>query len=257
MGHPGEATLRERLGIEKVKAVRAFTDYFDDEFAASFVREILAFIKEVHLQEFAAFMIDLHASAQAMVEVENALAIERKTPKLLRQSRARYAQASICVNRSIKSLLDAENLLREEADKGLIPHSFNFEKPRQALKDLHKRIVRAEADCAARIHPDLRTPTEKRLAKQTLKIEHPPFRITEGSAQLQYAIAGQLEERVRQFSRGKVPSNHIDRFISRFFAAALGLSVSEDNVKTMRLRLKRESARHTTSEQRCSPHHSR
>jgi hypothetical protein len=252
MSDVDDAALRTILGVREVKAVKPFNEFFCAEFVSSLCEDILTFVGKFRERALEDLIMNLYIVAHAMAEMENLLGIERKSPAFFRKWRARYNRVLVCVNQSFRSLLEAEKLLGEW---GIRPQRFNFRGPLKHVMTLHQSIAKAEAQCAAMIHPDLRTKVEKQLAKGYVEIPHPHFRTTEGSAQLQYEVTRVVEKEVVKFSRGKVPSNHIDRFISKFFAAALGMSgVSEENVKTMRSRLKRKKTeRKPTNESRDSP----
>ena len=235
--------LRDLFPGTQVSRVVPISDFVDN-IAQTFHKELLTKMGEVDEMAFVDLLVLMHSVAELAAQQENQFIHARQTVhqsvQMWRKARLRYRRAGRHTARSVKALAQAESALQEEL-KDLKRGSLNLGACRKQLDLLQRRIRELELACAKVVPPGKRTPAEKILAKNARGPRYftPDVPDNKNSARTHYEIIRILDRELRKFTDGKVPSNHIDRFIVAFFSEALKQSVSEDNVKTIRLRLKK------------------
>jgi hypothetical protein len=234
-----DRTLGGLLNEDESKSARPPAEFLRD-LGATFQSELLDSMGSVTSKQIENMLNFLYGVAQAMADAEREVSVARKTPKLGREHRVRFAQARVHVLLSADELKKAKKALGHAGDS-LKRGALRFRPVEEGLKDLSRALLELEIASATIVHPSKRTPLEKKLAaKVPQSLWHTPLKLTPGSAEINYQVVEILDEALRKFTRGRVPSNHIDRFIVKFFLAALGRTVSEANVKVMRIRIREQ-----------------
>jgi hypothetical protein len=231
--------IRELTRSSTVRFAKRFR-LFSDEIAESLALDILQYMVEFDKKAFEKFGNSIYGLSIAVAGAENRLSFEWKIEMVLRASRLRFTSARKHLRRSLSEFSKAQEILREEMSE-VVPGTLQFREVGAGLKKLSKAVVELEADGSALIHRQLRTKVEKALAQQSKigRYLERPYPISQKSSKLTQEVVATLDKVIRRFdSTNKVPSNHIDKFIARFFAV-LGITVEEENIKTIRGRLKK------------------
>ncbi len=157
--------------------------------------------------------------------------MESKKP--LRAHRVRCGRAKAAIEHSLTCLEKAEAIGKEMIEKdGLLPGWLNFEPSKEALEQIKKRVRVLESTSAALVHPRLRKRgDEQNLAKETpYKLTHLDFKPTSKSHNLLYWVVEMLDDQIQKFTGGKVPPDHVNKFITEFLDALrlLGLKLQDD-----------------------------
>jgi hypothetical protein len=191
---------------------------------------------EFETEPFTEFLRFVHAIAELMSEMENRLALARKTEAFFRASRRRCKRATAKVQHSLDFLADADQILTEE-QKELRPGVLRMRECRKELKRLHKEIIELEADNAAFIHPNLRNKRERLIAKNSiLHSKHPKYPATPGSQKVVYDVVKMLDKQITKYARSTgttIPVNRTNAFIGKFLEV-MGASTSSDNIRRIR-----------------------
>jgi len=215
------------------------TDDFFTVLWPKLLEHVLQPMQQIDIRKLAAFADFLYAAATAYIEIGNDLLFQRMSAKQLRALNTRYERAHTHVRSSLRELSRAEQILKLQMQAGLKRGFLDCRHPMLYLKKLDKRLALLESTGLAVIHPGLWTDREHRLSRKRKlpQLHHPKYPATKGSAALQTEFVDVLEKQVQEFGGGKVRSGQIDKFISAFFAA-VGFTITEEHVKTMRQRLK-------------------
>lgn len=234
-----DRTIGGLLTANEAKTAHPLDDFMRD-LMPTFQTEILDSISGVGPQEIVNFLDFVYSVATAMGNAEHAVAVAIKTTPLIRAQRMVFSKARVQIARSLDLLHRAKPAV-DAARKSLKRGVLRVRPAEEALRQLKQTLEELEIQCAELIHPAKRTPYEEGLAARfPYKSGHVPLPVTPGSAKINYDVTELLDAGLRQFTRGQVPSSHIDRFISKFFAAALGRSVTDENVKLMRIRIRKD-----------------
>jgi hypothetical protein len=215
--------------------------YGDSKVIGGLIDEILVPMGGTKIAELNKLSKFIFALAAGMIEAENYLALETKIPAVVRGSAARCRRALIQVRHSLTRLERAKSIVREELlqlKKGYL----DFDRPQINLEVLENRLLKLNADLAALVHPTLRKDEQLPEAERSRREFRHEYSLRKNSAQLPAGIAGLLEQRLKQFTRGKVADINIDRFIAQFFHA-LGNNVDVGTIKTWRARRKHAKAK--------------
>jgi len=247
-----DAPARRWLDPDEFKSIKPPKDFFGD-LVGIIADDILRHIEWVRTSELTKLCDALYAITQYIAYQHNSLALYRKSKQSVRKSRVRHGRARRHVRHGLESLQRAERALRP-LDSERFLRALNFSSPRKGLERLEKALGENESTLAAVIHPGLRTPPEKALAVNTFyKLHDSAFRISEGSAELQYEAVKLVDGQLHKFTGGKVATKNINKFISNFLEKSLGWTVTVKNINTMRHRIKVEASRNGISTESNSP----
>lgn len=203
--------------------------------------ELLRPLGEVSYKSFGTFLNCIKYTAKYAVDQHNLLALERAVPRTMRPLLARLGRARKQVASASNILGVLEKLIREDVATFRLDY-IQPSKAHAALQELDTRIEAVQVFITELIHPRLRSNRDLEiLAKKKQQLKHTTLPVNPGSAKLQYQVTEMLESYLTKCFGKQLPSASIDRFIAEFFAVTMGLrGMTADNVKTMRLRLKRE-----------------
>jgi hypothetical protein len=206
---------------------------FYGKLTVSLVEHIVCVMGEVRVARFQRFADRLCNIALLARDFEDRMKLDMKAKKPLRASRVRCGRAKAAIEHSLDFLQKAEAIGKKMIDKdGLLPGWLNFEQSKRALEQIKKRIRVLESTSAALIHPRLRKRgDEQNLAKETpYKLTHLDFKPTPKSHNLLYWVVEMLDDQIQKFTGGKVPPDHVNKFIAEFLDALrlLGLKLRAD-----------------------------
>jgi hypothetical protein len=224
--------------------------YGDRKVIGGLLSEILVPMGRTKVAELNKLSDFLYFQATRMIEAENYLALETKIPAAVRGPAASNRRALIQVSHSLTRLKRAKSILREELPQ-LKKGFLDFDHPQKTLELLENRLLELNADLAALVHPTLRKDEQLPEAERSRRKFRHEYSLRKNSAQLPAEIAGLLEQRLKQFTRGRVPDINIDRFIAQFFHA-LGNHIDAGTIKTWRARRKPAKAKSSAVKSRRS-----
>jgi len=238
--------LVEMLGVGNVKSapdlVAVIGNLFPDALTILFglKKSATLEINGKRLASLASFVSSLCGIAESMADMQNRVALARKSVPMLRESHKRFGQASTAVRHCLDELSRVRDLLECEK-KDLVPGTLNLGRCKKELRNLHKTVKELQADGAALVTPALRTKKENILARASnLSKSIGTLPVTEGSAAINYQVVEVVEKLVRRIWGKEIKLQCIDKFNVKFLAM-MGVTITEENAKTMRLRNNKHS----------------
>jgi len=215
---------------------------FRGNVAASLAQHILPAMGGVRVTKLARFANRLQGVAERVAGLKDRLDLEREVEPTARKLRILFGRARAKINQSLTVLRKAEKdfaAMKDPRGKNVLrPGWLDFEPALKALERIEKRIDYWESNTAALIHPKLRTRDEEILAKEApVKLSHSEFKPTPQSLKLMHRAVEMLDDEIQEFTDGKVPPGHVNKFIAKFLESLdLKMNVDVANVKTIRAR---------------------
>jgi len=213
----------------------------------SFSMDILRYLGTFKDQRILIDFVDaLYRIVVSAIDFENHLAVERSARDFCRPQRRKFELSRIHVEHSLRHINLARNALGSAA-KEIDPSVLRFNEISKSLEQLHHDLAQLESDCAYIVPKSLRTDREEVLSLQSkFRLKHALSK-PKRSAEFRYSVTERVEHVVRKYTGTKVPSNHVDKFISTFFDAGFAEHVTEENVKTLRVRIKQRKRKKTAA----------
>lgn len=237
-----EQQLQDALAAMESKGLRF--DRFADELVPVLITE-MAPLSEIRIAPFQKLVLRLYQLCKRLERLQGLAEFRRQITRPTRKARTQWSNTRSHVRNALKHVRKAQSAApawqRQQLKRGYL----DFRAAEKILTELDQRLRHLEVMHAAMIHPEARTQLEQRMAAA-----HDPksmvtdYSISPKSSRALHrcildaaGILGQFIQRHERWTGKKVPSNHVDRIITKLLEAAFRKPlVTEGNVKLIRIK---------------------
>jgi hypothetical protein len=205
----------------------------------------IRYLKAVDERHREKLLLELYKVAEAKERMEHRRAYEIDLSKESREGRRRLSVASGLLRHALQDIRKARQVCRDELEDIESMHldewGFSFAEIEEHLKTTIEFVTSYEGLNAALVHPDLRTPREKRLANQPTPAigevteeagDHIPYPVKAKSRAIDHWLIGEAGVCLDKYRTSK---NHkiqrYDTVIAKLFYVAFKEIHSEDSIR--------------------------